>query len=71
MINYLKDARFYRKLQSVSYNAVSKKFYNTVYSHESVETLLAFADSAEFGATNMKGAPVNMSTGLYVYSAST
>jgi hypothetical protein len=56
MISYLKDTRFYRKFKSASYNAVSEKFYSTVYSHESVGRLLALADGAEFAATHMKGA---------------
>ena len=56
MFNYLKDTRLYRKFKSASYNAVSEKFYNTVYSHESVGKLLALADSAEFAKTNMKDA---------------
>jgi hypothetical protein len=57
MINYLKDTRLYRRFKSASYNAVSEKFYNTVYSHESVGKLLALADSAEFAAIKMKDAP--------------
>jgi hypothetical protein len=56
MINHLKNTRLYRKFKSVSFNAVSGKFHDMVYSHESVGKLLALADSAEFAATNMSDA---------------